>query len=63
MTLRNIKVLALCDLGRIVDTLPILRSVLSLDQPLSSTPVVKQTYCKDVVSIYISSIYFMYLNF
>jgi len=51
VTLRNIKVLALCDLGRIIDALPILRSVLSLDQPLSSTPVVKQTFCKDVVSI------------
>lgn len=53
VTLRNIKVVALCDLGRIIDALPILRSVLSLDQPLSSGSPVKQTYCRDVVSVYI----------
>lgn len=51
VTLRNIKVVALCDLGRIIDTLPILRSVLSLDRPVSSAPAVKQTFCRDVVSI------------
>lgn len=51
VTLRNIKVVALCDLGRIIDALPLLRSVLSLDQPMSGGPAVKQTYCRDVVSI------------
>jgi pentatricopeptide repeat domain-containing protein 2 len=51
VTLRNIKVLALCDLGRIVDVLPILRSVLSLDQPMSGGPIIKQTYCRDVINI------------
>lgn len=50
VTLRNIKVIALCDLGRIIDALPILRSVLSLDQPLASGSPIKQTYCRDVVS-------------
>lgn len=50
VTLRNIKVVALCDLGRIVDALPLLRSVLSVDQPLSGAPTIKQTYCRDVVS-------------
>lgn len=50
MTLRNLKVVALCDVGRIFDALPLLRSVLSLDQPMSSGPIVKQTYCRDVVS-------------
>lgn len=51
VTLRNIKVVALCDLGRIIDALPLLRSVLSLDQPMSSGPVVKQTYCRDVINL------------
>lgn len=51
VTLRNIKVVALCDLGRIFDALPLLRSVLSVDQPMSGGPVIKQTYCRDVVSI------------
>lgn len=50
VTLRNLKVVALCDLGRITDALPLLRSVLSVDQPLSGGPIVKQTYCRDVVS-------------
>ncbi|XP_015379944.1 PREDICTED: pentatricopeptide repeat-containing protein 2, mitochondrial-like [Diuraphis noxia] len=51
VTLRNIKVVALCDLGRIVDALPLLRSVLSLDQPMSGGPVIKQTYCRDVINL------------
>ncbi|XP_060869331.1 pentatricopeptide repeat-containing protein 2, mitochondrial-like [Metopolophium dirhodum] len=51
VTLRNIKVVALCDLGRIIDALPLLRSVLSLDQPMSGGPVVKQTYCRDVINL------------
>ncbi|XP_025195843.1 pentatricopeptide repeat-containing protein 2, mitochondrial-like [Melanaphis sacchari] len=51
VTLRNIKVLALCDLGRIVDALPLLRSVLSVDQPMSGGPIVKQTYCRDVINL------------
>jgi pentatricopeptide repeat domain-containing protein 2 len=50
VTLRNLKVVALCDLGRIEDALPLLRSVLSVDQPLSGGPITKQTYCRDVVS-------------
>lgn len=58
MTLRNIKVVALCDLGRIVDALPLLRSVLSLDQPMSGAPVIKQTYCRDVVSVFIKAFHF-----
>lgn len=52
VTLRNIKVVALCDLGRINDALPLLRSVLSVDRPMSNNgPLTKQTYCRDVVSI------------
>ncbi|KAL5240115.1 hypothetical protein ACI65C_007525 [Semiaphis heraclei] len=51
VTLRNIKVVALCDLGRIVDALPLLRSVLSLDQPMSGGPLIKQTYCRDVINL------------
>lgn len=51
VTLRNIKVVALCDLGRIIDALPLLRSVLSLDQPMSGAPAVKQTYCRDVINL------------
>lgn len=51
VTLRNIKVVALCDLGRIFDALPLLRSVLSVDQPMSGGPVVKQTYCRDVINL------------
>lgn len=51
VTLRNLKVVALCDLNRIFDALPLLRSVLSLDQPMSSGPIVKQTYCRDVINI------------
>ncbi|XP_022168395.1 pentatricopeptide repeat-containing protein 2, mitochondrial-like isoform X1 [Myzus persicae] len=51
VTLRNIKVVALCDLGRIIDALPLLRSVLTLDQPMSGGPVVKQTYCRDVINL------------
>lgn len=51
VTLRNIKVLALCDLGRIDDALPILRSVLTIDYPMSPNgSVQKQTFCRDVVS-------------
>lgn len=52
VTLRNIKVLALSDLGRIVDILPLLRSVMTIDNPMSANgSVAKQTFCKDVVSI------------
>ncbi|XP_050539963.1 pentatricopeptide repeat-containing protein 2, mitochondrial-like [Daktulosphaira vitifoliae] len=52
VTLRNIKVVALSDLGRIQDVLPILRSVLSLDQPSDSYNIaVKQTFCRDVINI------------
>ncbi|CAH1709878.1 unnamed protein product [Aphis gossypii] len=51
VTLRNIKVVALCDLGRIFDALPLLRSVLSVDQPMSGGPVIKQTYCRDVINL------------
>ncbi|KAE9530533.1 hypothetical protein AGLY_010995 [Aphis glycines] len=51
VTLRNIKVVALCDLGRIFDALPLLRSVLSIDQPMSGGPVIKQTYCRDVINL------------
>ncbi|XP_060839367.1 pentatricopeptide repeat-containing protein 2, mitochondrial-like [Rhopalosiphum padi] len=51
VTLRNIKVVALCDLGRIFDALPLLRSVLSVDQPMSGGPIVKQTYCRDVINL------------
>lgn len=51
VTLRNIKVVALCDLGRIINALPLLRSVLTLDQPMSGGPVVKQTYCRDVINL------------
>ncbi|KAL4113297.1 hypothetical protein QTP88_016952 [Uroleucon formosanum] len=51
VTLRNIKVVALCDLGRIIDAIPLLRSVLSLDQPMSGGPMVKQTYCRDVINL------------
>ncbi|XP_050419680.1 pentatricopeptide repeat-containing protein 2, mitochondrial-like [Adelges cooleyi] len=52
VTLRNIKVVALCDLGRIHDALPILRSVLSLDRPSDSfNNAVKQTFCRDVIDI------------
>lgn len=50
VTLRNIKVVALCDLGRIVDCLPLLRSIISSDIPKSYGPIVKQNYCRDVVS-------------
>ncbi|XP_027843290.2 pentatricopeptide repeat-containing protein 2, mitochondrial-like isoform X1 [Aphis gossypii] len=51
VTLRNIKVVALCDLGRIFDALPLLRSVLSVDQPMSGGPIIKQTYCRDVINL------------
>lgn len=61
VTLRNLKVVALCDLGRIVDALPLLRSVLSLDKPMSGDFVVKQTYCRDVVSRTIFSIFLKYI--
>lgn len=60
VTLRNIKVLALSDLGRIVDALPLLRSVLSTDQPMSSNPIARQTYCRDVVSKLFINYYFCY---
>jgi len=60
VTLRNLKVVALCDLGRIVDALPLLRSVLSLDKPMSGDFVTKQTYCRDVVSKTIFSIFLKY---
>jgi len=63
VTLRNIKVVALCDLGRIIDALPLLRSVLSLDQPMSGGPAVKQTYCRDVVSIHHSIQFLINYNF
>lgn len=47
MTVRNIKVLALAQLGRADDALPILRSVLEAHDPLQN----KQTFSKDVVSV------------
>ncbi|VVC32605.1 Tetratricopeptide-like helical domain [Cinara cedri] len=51
VTLRNLKVMALCDLGRIVDALPLLRSILSSDIPMSSGTIVKQNYCRDVINL------------
>lgn len=54
VTLRNLKVVALCDLGRIQDALPLLRSVLSYDKPSSNNVISKQTYCRDVVSTFLA---------
>lgn len=45
VTLRNLKVLALIDLGRMEDVLPLLRAVLEMDGRSN----VKHTYCEDVV--------------
>lgn len=45
VTLRNLKVLALTDLGRLEDVLPLLRSVLEMDTHTN----IKHTYCEDVI--------------
>lgn len=45
VTLRNLKVLALTDLGRFEDVLPLLRSVLEMDGRSN----IKHTYCEDVI--------------
>lgn len=45
VTVRNIKVLALADLNRHEDVLPILRSVLEVENPLD----IKHTFSKDVI--------------
>lgn len=45
ITVRNLKVLALLELNRVEDILPILRSVLEADGAITN----KQTFCKDVL--------------
>lgn len=45
VTLRNLKVLALTDLGRLDDVFPLLRSVLEMDARNN----IKHTYCEDVI--------------
>lgn len=47
VTIRNLKVLSLIELGRYEDTIPILRTVLDVDSPTSN----KGTFCSEVVSI------------
>ncbi|XP_018324120.1 pentatricopeptide repeat-containing protein 2, mitochondrial [Agrilus planipennis] len=45
-TIRNIKVSALCDLGRVEDCIPLIKSVLNTDTPSQNTV---QTFNKDVI--------------
>lgn len=47
MTVRNLKVLALAQLGRADDALPILRSVMEVHDPAQN----KHTFSKDVVRV------------
>lgn len=51
VTVRNIKVLAFTNLGRCDDALPILKSVIQLNDT-----TVKQTFNKDVVCVFISEV-------